>query len=174
MSLFWVGTIAAQRTDAKSFTPGTKQLRLDRVGKRALYYEAGEEITFKLKGQDEFITLQIIDLLPQDGIILFPTLGMVRISDIDVIKPFFHKKPFARGLAKMLNIFAANWSLYTTYIVLSNLGSWSALTGYITPAIAVATGWLLKKILFSRRYKLGKNSTLRIIDLQVKPLEIRA
>jgi len=147
---------------------GQKFVQMEKYGTlKVKRYYIGETLTFRLEGDKYWYTDVITDILPDDGLIVFANRA-VKVKDITFLKSF-HNAAWSKGLAMKLYIFAGSWLVF-------NFGGlplgWtlSALTWQV-PVVAVATGFIIRILFKSRKYKIGKRRWLRLLDLSmVKPL----
>ncbi len=146
-----------------------KRLRIDRVNKKSVYVDIGQELTFLLEGHEDYLTLTITDILPKENVIIFPSLGMVDISTIKVIKMKKGRKNFARKIALMLYRFAATWAFYS--VIDDSINGKLSKGSIIVPLASVALGGIIQ-LLFAntKKYKIGKNASLQAINLNLIPL----
>lgn len=139
-------------------------VRFDRAYKtKSIYFEAGDELTFRLKGDKEEYTLAISQILPESEVIVFPQLGTVRLADISTLRVNKDRR-WARMINAQLYNFAAGWFLFSLVDMAYNgRATWASALGI--PAIAAGLGWLIGLLFRPKKYKLGKRHFLRIVNL---------
>ncbi|MEM6963499.1 MAG: hypothetical protein AAF573_01955 [Bacteroidota bacterium] len=144
------------------FASAQKVLQMEKRGKiKTKKFYLGEELTFKLKGQKEWLTDVMLDIKVEEGIIVFPE-RFVKVSDIKALKSYKNARR-AVILQRTFYSFGASWLLFSLggTIVgepLNNL-TWQV------PVTSFVLGFLIKKIFYSRKYRIGKKRRLRVLDL---------
>ncbi len=150
--LLWTSSLDAQ-----------KMLQLDRFGKKkASYIKVGQEIEFRLKGDDYFYVLPVRDLDAEKNLIIFDT-GEINIDDIEEIK-LKKNAPMMRALRAKLITFGLSWALYTGIGAAAGGPAFTLATIFVSGTAFIAGG-IFSFFLFKRKMKLGKKRNLRIIDL---------
>ena len=139
-----------------------KVLQMEKRGKvNTKKFYMGEELTFKLKGQGEWITDVMVDIKVEEGIIIFSE-RYIKVDDIRLIKSFKNAR-FAKSAQVSLYTFGIGWLAFSLGGTLAgeplNNLSWQV------PATSLALGWIIKKLFYSRKYKIGKKRRLRLLDL---------
>ena len=147
---------------------GQKFVQMEKYGTlKVKRYYVGETLTFRLEGDKYWYTDVIRDILPEDDLIVFENRA-VKVKDITFLKSF-HNAAWSKGIAMKLYIFAGGWLVFN-FGGLPLGGTLSALTWQV-PALAVATGFIIRTLFRSKKYKIGKRRWLRLLDLSVtKPL----
>ncbi|NNE28324.1 MAG: hypothetical protein HKN16_01720 [Saprospiraceae bacterium] len=149
--------ICSFSADAQSF------LQLEKRGtlKTDRYYE-GEDLIFRLHGDETWYQEQILEIMIEDELVLFEN-RVVPISKIRQIRNF-QKGDFWRGLGNKLMAFGG---AFLGFSLLGTLVDWElkADTFYISGG-AAAAGGLLRLIFNHRTYKLGKKRWLRPMNLE--------
>ena len=139
-----------------------KVLKLYKGGtKQALEYRVGEDITFKLYNDDYFYTFPIKDLVA--GNILFEN-GLIKLEQIEVVRTH---SGLGNILSGMLYTFGASWVLFSGVDVLygdGDLGEVAKTAGIVT-GTSFLSGFLFKKLLTKKDYKLKGRKFLRIVEL---------
>lgn len=156
---FWLFIICALFTTNAS---AQKILQMEKRGKvKTKKFFLGEELTFKLKGQDEWITDVMIDIKVEEDIIVFSE-RFVKVSDIKIIKSYKNARR-AMTFQRSLYTFGTAWLLYSLGGTLAgeplNDLTWKV------PATSFVLGFLIKKIFYTRKYRIGKKRRLRVLDL---------
>jgi hypothetical protein len=121
----------------------------------------GEELTFQLKGGSDWYTDVMIDIKVEEDIIVFSE-RFVKVGDIKTIKTYKNAR-FANRMEKSLYSFGAAWLLFSLGGALAgeplNDLAWQV------PAASAGLGFLIKKIFYTRKYRIGKRRRLRALDL---------
>ena len=143
-----------------------KILQIEKYGNpKARKYFIGDEITYQLKGEKDWFTETIEDIILSENAVLF-THHLVKIEDIGAIKTYKNRR-WSKSLGQNLYLFGGSWVFFS---LIGPLVDWPITKAiYIVPAIAVVTGWLIQKIFKSKTYKLGKKRKLRLLDLNMTP-----
>lgn len=141
---------------------GQKVLQMEKRGKvKTKKYYLGEELTFKLKGGTDWYTDVMMDIKVEEEIIVFSE-RFVKVGDIKTIKSYKNAR-FANRTEKSLYSFGAAWLLFSLGGTLAgeplNDLTWKV------PTSSVALGFLIKKLFYTRKYKIGKKRRLRVLDL---------
>lgn len=150
-----------------------KILKLYKGGDKAIEYHIGQEIEFKLKGQDFFYNFQIKDLdFEQQRIII--ASGHVPIKDIIAVKSYQHYQG-ANLLQKGLYTFGSAWLFFSLIDIVAVDGQKSndqvIKEAVIVGSLSFLTGFLVKKLLAAKVYKLTlPNYSLGIVDLEVSKI----
>lgn len=143
------------------------KLQMDRFGKRKTmdFYE-GETITVRLKGEDVYQKLQIQKIYPEANMIL-TQLGPIKIDNIERLRTF-NNKGVGKYLSYMLWVFGTAWGGYS---LIAFLAFGEPLTWGILGVMGVSflVGWILRRVLRRKTYKIGKKRKLRIIDMTIEP-----
>lgn len=161
ITLLWVflSFFLSQDTTAQVY------LQMEKAGStRSHKIPAGTEITFQLKGRDYYITEEIRDFRPEEGVVI--TESEVFFTDqIAALIPADHYHRKGRFFIYPLYTFGAT----ATVAGLVGTGYEKKLRpGLLIPGPAsFAAGWLLQKWL-DRPYKTGNKYRFRIVDLRMK------
>jgi len=140
-----------------------KFLQMERVGSfKVKRYYPGEQVTFKMKGDDTWYTEDILDVLIEDDIVLF-TYRAVRIEDISHLRSFKRKK-WSKPVGQQLYNFGAGWLIFSLGGAIIGDPPLSQ-QAFTVPLAAGALGFLVQKIFRHQTYKMGKNRRLRLLDL---------
>lgn len=139
-----------------------KVLQMEKKGKiKTKKYYLGEELTFQLKGGSDWYTDVMMDIKVEKEIIVFSE-RFVKVSDIKTIKSYKNAR-FANTTEKSLYSFGAAWLLISLGGTLDG-GTLNDLTWKV-PATSVGLGFLIKKLFYTRKYRIGKYRRLRALDL---------
>lgn len=139
-----------------------KVLQMEKRGKvKTKKYYLGEELTFQLKGGSDWYTDVMIDIKVEEEIIVFSE-RFVKVGDIKTIKSYKNAR-FANRAEKGLYSFGAAWLLFSLGGTLAgeplNDLTWKV------PAASVGLGFLIKKLFYTRKYRIGKKRRLRVLDI---------
>ncbi len=144
-------------------THAQKVLQMEKRGKvETKKYFLGEELTFQLKGGSDWYTDVMIDIKVEDEIIVFSE-RFVKVGDIKTIKSYKNAR-FANRMEKSLYSFGAAWLLFSLGGTLVSDEPLNDLTWKV-PVASAGLGFLIKKLFYSRKYKIGKKRRLRLLDL---------
>jgi hypothetical protein len=148
-----------------------KILKLYRGGDKAYEFFIGDEIHIQLKNGDEFYEFEIVDL-DFDRQRIMIKAGFIDIKEIKAFKSFRYAQG-ASNLAYGLYTFGAGWTFYSIVDILAPGGQKSnqqvAREGIIIGAAAFVSGYLIKRFLSSKVYRLDEEMyMLGIVDLEVK------
>ncbi len=144
-------------------------LQLEKRGSfKVTRYAEGDEVCFKLKGKyQDFRTEYIERIIPEEHIIVF-TNGMVHVDNIAAIKSFKRSK-WSNPLGISLINFGLGWGVFSLGAVFA--GTPLTWTTAVVVGTAVTIGWLVRKVFRYKIYKIGTRRRLRILDLNVIPIQ---
>lgn len=127
----------------------------------ALKFFNGDEITFKTTDiPDEWQKRTIEYIIHGDNVLVFED-GMVALKDITHFRIYNNT---AKAVGHVFTGFGSGWLLFGS--IASLAGKYTFTTGtFAIGAVGIVVGWLLKKIVSKRTFKIGKNGNLRIIDI---------
>lgn len=138
------------------------------------YFE-GRIISYKLEDYpDDFFdkTIQRIDI--ENNLLVFDD-GFINVDEITHIRRY---RPWAKALGYLLNTFGAVWLGYgaiaTSFADDDGFGNEGTKFGWDTAIIgstAIVAGWVLRKWLYKKDYKLGKHARLRMLDITMPTSE---
>lgn len=139
-----------------------KFLQIERVGsfKVKRYYQ-GEEVTFRIAGDDYWYTEEIVDIMIPEDVILF-THRMIKVSDISHIRSFKPRR-WSKPMGQQLYNFGLGWIVFSLGDALFGNPITRAIIE--VPLVAGLTGFLIQKLFRHRTFKMGKKRRLRILDL---------
>ncbi len=144
-----------------------KFLQMERVGSfKVKRYYPGEQVTFKIQGDDSWYTEDILDVLIEDEIVLF-TYRAIRIENITHLRSF-QRKRWSKPIGQQLYNFGAGWLLFSLGAAIIREPPLSQ-SSFTVPLTAGALGFLIQKIFRQQTYKMGKNRRLRLLDLSFQP-----
>lgn len=141
-----------------------KVLQIERLGSaRTQKLSIGTALTYQLHGDPVWYSGEIVNLLPEDSIVLFNN----RYIKVDKIRAFRWDLGWPRSVGRQLFWFGAGWSGFALIGTATDGNpdtqyEWSdaAVTG-----TSLATSWLLPRIFKYRKIRFGKNRRLRALDL---------
>lgn len=125
------------------------------------YYE-GQMLSFKSTAYpDEWQEIIIDRIIDEEKLVLYEG-GMLKLGDITDIR---RSRGWATMIGYMLQTFGTAWLAFggVAHFAYSNFTF-----GVDTLAIggtAIATGWLMRKLLKYKKYKIGRRNRLKILDL---------
>ncbi len=125
------------------------------------YYE-GQMLSFKSADYpDEWQEVKIDRIIDEEKLVLYAG-GMLKLTDITDIR---RSRGWANTIGYMLQTFGTAWLAFggVAHFAYSNFTF-----GVDTLAIggtAIATGWLMRKLLKFKKYKIGRRTRLKILDL---------
>ena len=132
-------------------------------GKQAIYFDKGDELIYKMKGDPDYIQDRILDLNYDQQLIYFE-MGTVAIKDLQYIKLVSHQ-----NLANYLGAFFGTFG-----VAVYGYGGIGALVGTpLSPFMAIAGGTALivggASYLFykKKRYKVNGRRKIQVIDLRL-------
>ena len=147
-----------------AFLPAKAQkiLQMEKRGKvKTKKHFLGDELTFQLNGNSDWYTDVIIDIKVEDEIIVFSE-RFVKVGDIRTIKSYKNAH-FAKQTKTGLYSFGAAWLLFSLGGTIAgqplNDLNWKV------PVVSIGLGFLIKKIFYTRKYKIGKRRRLRALDI---------
>jgi len=144
---------------------GQKTLMMEKRGslKVKRFYE-GDEITYRLKGEKEWETATIVQLIPEGNIIVLDRL-YIRVEDIEAFKKN-RKRSRAIGYSNQLLVLGTAWGAYTA---IDDLAVRERDTDWEAAAYVSGSSFLLASLLRlwpkKKIFKFGKKRRLRILDL---------
>lgn len=126
------------------------------------YYE-GMNITFMIKGSDEWITRRIETIMISDNAILFDE-GFFNVNDIVAVQT---KRYGIALMSGALQSFGAGWTGFGIIDEVARPGKQSSLQTWVIGASSFLTGWGLRKLFYKRKHALGSRYRLRLMDLSM-------
>ncbi|MEL6864639.1 MAG: hypothetical protein AAFP19_09475 [Bacteroidota bacterium] len=144
---------------------GQKFIQLERYGKvESQKFYIGERLTFRLKDDKRYWYKDVIrDILVDEKIIVFENRA-VKIEDIDALRTYPNAR-WSSNIARSLYVFGVGYAFFS---LAGTVFGWELTWGTaIVPAVAFATGWLIRKIFRRKTHRLGKRRWLRAVDINV-------
>lgn len=136
------------------------QLEISKEVSAKKFYE-GDEIVFKTSDYPKDWQKKVIEkILVEDNVILFDD-RMVAISDITHFRMY---NGSAKGVGSVLSGFGAGWLLFggIAHFASDNTFTWST---FAIGTTASVLGWILRKFISKKTYKMGKSANLRALDV---------
>jgi hypothetical protein len=163
-----------------TFLFGQKVVQLEKRGNpKTQKFTIGDELTYKLSGDDEWYEASIVDIKPEIGLILFEN-RLVKVQDIVALR-FTNSRNWSKKLSNQLYVFAGGWLFFglidraqivDDIIINQNQpntrASWKLIL--IPVGVAVASAILVRQLFKQRVKKMKHKYRLRLLDLDVSPL----
>lgn len=147
-----------------------KEMLIETVGKvEPMRIYPGEDLLFRRAGYEGWQEATLVDLLPQDSIILLDK-QYIRIGEIEAIR-FLHPGARFRRLGNMLLIFGASWLGFTAVGSLADRESTDWTLAAQVAGGSISSGLFLRYAFRHRTYRIGKRRRIRLLDLEVLPPE---
>ena len=143
---------------------GQQILLLERSGSpRPKKIFAGESIDYRLRGEQYWLTGQIESLREDQQLIVLDD----RYLDLRNIESLRFYRPYARPLGIGLITFGVGWSAFGLigYNTDNDPTTKYQLGDAITSATAIGLGFLLPRLLGTKKVRLGDSRRLRIVDV---------
>lgn len=147
---------------------GQKVLQIEKYGSpktRKLFI--GDEITFQVKGDEQWYTSQIADLLVEQDVIALDD-RYVNLADIAA---FRYERGWTRPASISLYTFGLAWS---GFALIGTATDGDPSTRYqasdaIVSAVSLGLGFAVSKLFARKTIRFGKRRRLRMLDLRFKP-----
>lgn len=125
------------------------------------YYE-GQTLSFKSEEYpDEWQDIKIDRIIDEEKLVLYPG-GMLKLADITDVR---RSRGWANTIGYMLQTFGTAWLAFggVAHFAYSNFtfGGDTLAIG----ATAMASGYLIRKLMKYKKYKIGRRNRLKILDL---------
>ncbi len=126
----------------------------------AIKFFPGQDLVIKTKDIDEWQKRTIFRFIPETNLVVFDD-GVVVLDEITHVKL---SNQMANIAGKAFTAFGSGWLLFggVAYLARGDEFTWST---FAIGAVAVGIGYLFTKIASKRKYTIGKNANLRIIDI---------
>jgi len=145
-----------------------KFIQMDMFGKKkAMRFNVGDELRFKVKGDDKFYILPIVDLDETTGKIILPK-GEVFLHEIEKIQIIAQTEK-RHLLGRKLFGFGGTMLGIGTFDALIS-GSVLTWTGFIVGVAAMIGGAILRWVFKKRTFKINERRQLRILNLNIVDL----
>ncbi len=163
-----------------AFLFGQKVVQLEKRGNpKTQKFTIGDELTYKVSGDDEWYKSGIVDVKPEVSIILFEN-RLVKVQDIVALK-FTNNQNWSRKVSNQLYVFSGGWIFFglidrsqivDDIIINQNQtntrASWKLIL--IPAGVAVATAIVVRQLFKKNVKKMKRKYRLRLLDLDVIPL----
>ena len=165
MSLFFLVFLGVLNSKG---TPlfGQKVLQMEKSGSlKTKKFYLGDEITYSLRSEPkDFQTAEIREIIVNEQIVqLGPRL--INIQDIAALRSYRPGK-IGKSLSNQMYTFAAGWSLFSIGGLFANRDIIN--TDYYIVGTALVSGWLIRKLVKKRTYRMKGRNRLRILDLNFR------
>lgn len=143
---------------------GQTVLQIERSGSsHTVKLSPGVVLQFRLKDDPVWYSGELVRLIPEDGLVVFHN----RYVRVDQIEAFRRSLDWPAGLGRNLFWFGVGWSGFAlvgtaTDGIPETTYEWSDV---VVSSTAVATSWLLPRIVKHKVTRFGKKRRLRILDL---------
>lgn len=127
-------------------------------------YWEGSELTFKIKGSDDWLERRIESIMITDSALVFNE-GFFKLKDITSIQT---KRIEIAVLSGSLQSFGAGWLGFAAIDEISRKGQQTTTKTWVIGSTAFITGWALRKLFYKRTHPLGSRYRLRMLDLSVQ------
>lgn len=147
-----------------------KILKIYRGSNKAIEYHIGEELHFKLKGEDDFYAFKIKDLDFEKKAIRFET-GFIPLKDIIAIEDYGNYNT-ANAIQKSLYTFGGGWLLFSGIDMVrdSENAREVGIRAAIVAGFSFIAGYLTKKFWATQIFRFDTDEyLLGIVDLTVTP-----
>jgi hypothetical protein len=140
-----------------------KLLLLEKIkSPKTIKFYSGDILSFKtIEYPDQWQSKQIVDFIIDEEIILFSE-GMVYLKDVTELRSF---RGWAKSLSFILIRFGGAWWVMGGIVHLYDENFSFGWDTFIIGASAIVSGFLLKKLFYQRKHKMGKKWRLRMIDI---------
>ena len=143
---------------------GQKFLQLEKANKaRTEKFYVGEEITYRLKGESEWITATLTDV-QMDSQRVSLDLKPVRVSDIDALR--LQYPGIVRAIGPSLMIFGASWAGFSLLGAAFDDYQLTAGTAIVS-GTGLVSGFIFHQIFKHKRVKMNARKRLRAVEIPV-------
>ena len=143
-----------------------KFLQMEKAGTfKVKRYYPGDEVTFKISGDDSWYTEEILDVLVDDGLVLF-SYRAIPVTDITHIRSFKMQR-WSKPIGNQLYNFGLGWLVFSLGAALAGTPLTNAVI--VVPASSGIIGFLIQKIFRRRTFKMNKSRKLRLLNLTFSP-----
>ncbi|MCC6458943.1 MAG: hypothetical protein IT260_00640 [Saprospiraceae bacterium] len=143
---------------------GQKFLQLEKANKaRTEKFYLGEEITYRLKGESDWITATLTDV-QMDSQRVALDLKPVRVADIDALR--LQYPGIVRGIGPSLMIFGASWAGFSLLGAAFDNYELTASTAIVS-GTGLASGFIFYQIFKHKRVKMSARKRLRAVEVPV-------
>ena len=125
------------------------------------YYE-GQSLSFKsVVYPDEWQEIRIDRIVDEEKFILYPG-GMLKLSDITDVR---RTRAWANTIGYMLQTFGTAWLAFGGVAHFAYSTFTFGVDTLVIGVTSMAAGWLIRKLLKYKKYKIGRRNRLKILDL---------
>jgi len=126
-------------------------------------YYPGDKLKFStIEYPKAWHTETIKEIRPEEKLIILST-GYIRPEDIHSIQ---RTNRGANIMGHVLDKFAAGWFVFGAYATVVDTGYKMSVREMVIGGIAIATGWLIRKLFGKKNYPMGKFYRVRIMDIR--------
>lgn len=149
---------------ATTALPAQKFIQLEKTNRAKVEkFYAGQELTFRLKGDADWYTEKITDVQMDSQRVAFE-LTRARVSDFDVIR--LEYPGFLQNTGPALMVFGAAWGGYSLIGAAFDDYQLTAGTAIVT-GTGLLSGYILYRIFKNRDVKLNERKRLRAVEIPV-------
>lgn len=149
---------------AVTVLPAQKFIQLEKTNRaRVDKFYAGQELTFRLKGDPDWYTEKITDVQMDSQRVAFE-LTRARISDFDAIR--LEYPGILRNTGPALMIFGASWGGFSLIGAAFDDYKLTAGTAIVT-GTGLISGYILYQVFKNRNVKLNDRKRLRAVEIPV-------
>lgn len=143
---------------------GQTVLQLERSGRvKTVKYGIGTVLDYRLNGQKEWYAGEIVRLIPDEKIIVFPN-RYVRLEEMAGLR-FDSPSRWSKPMGRNLYIFGASWSAFSLGASIFDKNDPYTWGDAAVTATAGATGWLIQRLFRYKTIRLNQRKRLRILLL---------
>lgn len=126
-------------------------------------FQVGDELWIKTYEDDEYDLMEIEEIMIEEDVVIFDS-GFLALESIKEVRM---ERRGAEPLSNLLMGFGVTWFAFAGILELTDNWDFGTDTAIIG-GTAIGSGFLIKKTMSKRKYKMGKNARLRIIDLRIR------
>ena len=125
-------------------------------------YYIGDDLVYSLRAEPkEFQTATLTEILVDQNLVQLDS-RLINVKDIAAIRTYRPER-IGKALSKQLYTFAGGWTLFSLGGLFANRDIIS--TDYYIVGSSLVSGWLIRKLVKKRTYRLDGRKRLRILDL---------
>lgn len=126
-------------------------------------FQVGDQLWLKTFEDDEYSLMEIEQIMIDEDVIIFDQAFLA----LESIKEVKLERKGIEPLSNLLMGFGVSWFSFAGILELADRWDFGTDTAIIG-GTAVVSGFLIKKTMAKKRYRMGKNARLRIIDLRIR------
>lgn len=126
-------------------------------------FQVGDQLMLKTYEDDEYTLMEIEEIMIDEDVIIFDRTFLA----LESIKEVKLDRKGIEPLSNLLMGFGISYLSFAGILELADRWDFSADTAVIGGG-AVASGFLIKRTMGKKRFRMGKNARLRIIDLRIR------